>query len=96
MADCKLSRLATDDIAGIYEYDIRNFGLKQAQLYLREMEMSLEVLAQRPEIGIDSFFLSIRLFRFRQKAHVIFYKKEENGIRVVRILGSKMDFIRHL
>ncbi|WP_425597896.1 type II toxin-antitoxin system RelE/ParE family toxin [Ulvibacterium marinum] len=40
--------------------------------------------------------MSIRLFRFRQKAYVIFYKKEENGIRVVRILGSKMDFISHL
>lgn len=96
MADYRLSRLATQDIANIYEYGILNFGLKQAQLYLREMEMSLEVLAQRPEIGIDSFFLSIRILRFRQKSHVIFYKKEEKGIRVVRILGSKMDFVRHL
>ncbi len=96
MADYKLSRLAAQDIANIYEYGILKFGLKQAQLYLREMEMSLEVLAQRPEIGIDSFFLTIRLLRFRQKSHVIFYKKEDNGIRVVRILGSKMDFVRHL
>ncbi len=96
MADYKLSRLAAKDIANIYEYGILKFGLKQSQIYLREMEMSLEVLSQRPEIGIDSFFLTIRLLRFRQKSHVIFYKKEDNGIRVVRILGSKMDFVRHL
>ncbi|MGB6151010.1 MAG: type II toxin-antitoxin system RelE/ParE family toxin [Pricia sp.] len=92
-----LSRSAQSDIVDIADYTIENFGFKQARKYRDGLISFFEDLADKPEKGRlylhndDSLLL-----RYRHKSHVVFYKRTNTGILIIRVLGERMDFIRHL
>ncbi len=73
------------------------FGIEPARLYLKDLELFLSELAHRPELARDASTFAHRLCYYRYKAHVIFYQfTSESEILIVRILGKRVDFIRHL
>lgn len=97
MARYILSKSAQSDIARIADYTIVNFGVKQARTYRDGLISCFESLAVRPERG--RFYLhkdETLLLRYRHKSHVVFYKRTNSGLLIVRVLGERMDFIRHL
>ena len=51
MAACRLTPKAADDLDGIYEYTITNFGLGQARDYLNGLHRRFGDLAERPTLG---------------------------------------------
>ncbi len=91
-----LSYKANQDIAAIYEFGIEKFGFKPAEKYIKELEENFTILVNNPNFGRKSNFLIKNLFRYRFKAHVIFFVLSNNDIFIIRVLGSRMDFIRHL
>lgn len=95
MENYRLTRKADNDLPGLYEYGILNFGLSQAQSYLLGLYECLEHLANSP-LGRDANELSPGLKRLIYEFRVIFYKPEETGILVIRILRGEMDFNRHI
>ncbi len=96
MANYKLSTKAAMDIADIYEYGILQFGLRQAQTYLKGLEENLEVLISRPELSRKAGYIARDLYRFKYQSHIIFFTLAENKAFVVRILEQHRDFPRHL
>ena len=97
MADYSLSVKGTIDISGLYEYGIEKFGFSQAQTYLLGLEKCLQDLAQNPKRGRRvKVFKKEYLMNYRYVSHVIFYTPTYAGIFVVRVLGKRMDFKRHL
>lgn len=65
MADYSLSEKAADDLDGIYQYTIINFGLNQAREYLLGMRERFERLAEhplqgnRPKDGVPTYWRPI-------------------------------------
>ncbi len=97
MGHYKLSGSASKDIIHIYKFGIDRFGLTQAKKYLFSLENFLEELAERPEFARDASIFAHNLYFYNHKAHVIFYLKDgDDSILVIRILGSRMNFIEHL
>ncbi|NER13185.1 type II toxin-antitoxin system RelE/ParE family toxin [Leptobacterium flavescens] len=97
MGSYKLSGAAASDIAGIFRFGIRKFGLGMADKYLDELEALFKELPDRPELAGDASVFAHNLKYYRYKAHVLFYIMEEPGrIFIIRVLGKRMDFIRHL
>ena len=96
MAGYRLSRKAAKDIDVIYEYGIITFGYNQARSYILELEKNFTALSKTPNIGRKSVLKIANLYQFQFKAHTVFYYKETDGIKVLRVLGSKMDFERYL
>lgn len=97
MARYLLSKSAASDIEKIADYTIGNFGINQARLYRDGLISCFQDLAVRPESG--RLYLhknKTLLLRYRYKSHVVFYKRTNFGILIVRILGERMDFDRHL
>lgn len=47
----KLSRLATEDFAAIYEYSLLNFGAEQADSYTEDLEKVFVLFSQSPFMG---------------------------------------------
>lgn len=97
MPEYKLSLAAERDIVKIADYTIEKFGIQQARVYRRGLVSSFEELASDPKIGrLHVSKTKKQLLRYRYKSHMIFFKETHSGILIVRVLGSRMDFNRHL
>lgn len=94
---CLLSKKAAIDIANIADYMINKFGLKQAGIYRDGLIKTFEFLVLKPELGRD-FILNngVVIQRFNYKFHIIFYRQTTVGVLIIRILGDRMNFQKHL
>ena len=92
-----LSAKAREDIKSIAKYTIKEFGESSSLNYARGLKEVLQSLSANPELG--RHYVAVKnkmLFRYRYKAHVLFYYKDIDSIFIVRVLGGRMDFPRHL
>ncbi|MFD0798478.1 type II toxin-antitoxin system RelE/ParE family toxin [Maribacter chungangensis] len=92
-----ISVMARSDIKSIAKYTIKKFGESQSLKYAKGLKEILGELANNPDLGRR--YVAIKnqmLLRYRYKSHVIFYYIDSNGIFIVRVLGGKMDFPKHL
>jgi toxin ParE1/3/4 len=96
MAIYKLTNKAEIEIENIYEYSIINFGLQVAQVYLLGLHDCFDLLADYQSFGTDYGFIEPGLFRYEYRSHSIYYQITEDGILIVRVLGSKQDPARHI
>lgn len=92
-----ISIKARGDIKSIAKYTVKEFGESQSMKYANGLKMVLGELANNPELG--KRYVAVKnkmLLRYRYKSHVIFYYIDDKGIFIVRVLGGKMDFPKHL
>ncbi len=95
MAAYKLTPKAVDDLDGIYEYTIMNFGLERARGYLNDLHQRFNDLAERPALGRGAERMAIGLKRYTYRSHVVFYMSENDSVLIVRALHERMDAPRH-
>jgi toxin ParE1/3/4 len=96
MTDWTLSEKAADDLIDIYVYTFGRFGERQAEKYTCEIEDTFAKLAAVPGLGRSAGGLRSGLSRFEHAHHVIFYRLQESGMFVVRVLHERMDADQHL
>jgi toxin ParE1/3/4 len=92
-----ISVKAKGDIKSIAKYTIKEFGKNQSLKYANGLKGILHELANNPELG--KRYVAVKnkmLLRYRYKSHVVFYYIEPKEIFIVRVLGGKMDFPKHL
>lgn len=92
-----LSAAAKADIKAIAQYTVEHFGKQQSISYSKAMALEIGKIVRNPERGRR--YLPIKnkmLFRHRFKLHVIFYYLRQDDIVIVRVLGNKMDYQKHL
>jgi len=90
MKHVSVSLAAELDIDEIASYTTHAWGWRQADRYLDNLEDSFRILAQHPSIGRSCDSIQSGLLRFEVGKHVVFYRTETGGIRVVRILHQQM------
>ena len=91
MAAYRLTPKAADDLDGIHEYTITNFGLEQARDYLNGLRRRFGDLAERPALGRRADRLAPGLRHYPYRSHVVFYMPENEGVLIVRVLHESMD-----
>ena len=96
MNSYRLTREAERDVIDITLYTIENFGGAQADKYIGEMRDRFQEIAEKPGRGQDFSDIKAGIFRFRSASHHIYYRKEDEGILILRILHGRMDPGRHL
>jgi toxin ParE1/3/4 len=96
MANCRFTKRAEQDLNNIAIYTIQNFGLRQAQLYRDGLLKTLDTISEFPLIGSDQGHIKSKVRRFVYESHSIYYRLNENGIVILRLLGPGEDPIRHL
>jgi toxin ParE1/3/4 len=87
---------ARTDLDQVWSYSVKNWGDERAELYLRELQKALEMLAAHPRLGRACDDIRPGYFKMPVGSHVVFYKLGQARIDVVRILHGRMDFDRHL
>lgn len=90
MATVRFSRSAKADLLGIGAYTLETWGKAQAERYLVGLAECTEMLAGNPLLGRLCDWIRPGLYRFEKGRHVVFYRKEEGGILVSRILHRSM------
>jgi toxin ParE1/3/4 len=91
MATVRFSRGAKADLLSIGAYTIRTWGAAQAERYLDSLERCAKMLARNPALGRRCDWIRPELHRFEKGRHVVFYREEEDGILVSRILHRGMQ-----
>jgi toxin ParE1/3/4 len=90
MATVYFSRSAKADLLSIGAYTLETWGAAQAERYLDGLEQCAKVLAANPLLGRQCNWIRPGLRRFEKGRHVLFYRREENGIFISRILHQSM------
>ena len=96
MPDYHLSKRAREDLANIADYTIQTFGVAQSRIYRDALSHCFSMLAETPTMGRSAEYVEPHIRRFQHKSHVIFYRPEDRGILIIRVLHSSMDVLRHL
>ena len=90
MANFRLSRRAEVDLLDIAEFTLHEWGESQTIRYLDELEECCQMLADRPALGRPCDYVRPGLRRHEHGKHVLFYRPEDEGIVVSRILHQRM------
>ena len=83
---------AEQDLEGIYDYTVSEFGEKQADLYIRNLFDSFQRLADSPDIGRRRDDVRTGLKSYPVNAHIVFFRESDGGVLIVRVLHQSMDF----
>lgn len=96
MAEFRLTQPAKADVEALFEYTLKIRGARQGERYLRDLQTCLQELALQPHLGRRCDEIRPGLMRMEQGRHVLFYRKKDYGIRIIRILHQRMLPDNHL
>ena len=91
------TKLAEDDIKGIYLYSYGEFGEEQAEKYYNELEERFQQILDQTAHSQDYSHIDSGLRRVNYERHAIYYELGAEGeIMIIRVLHQQMDEVRHL
>jgi len=87
-----LSSKAKSDLIKIAKYTQLTWGVPQRNDYLKILDITFQLLANEPELGLNCDYIREGYSKYPQASHVIYYKEYKNNqIFIVRILHKSMD-----
>lgn len=86
-----ISNEAQNDLESIWVYTFNNWSIEQADRYYYLILDEIEILSEKPYLGINCSYIRKDYYRSKVKSHFIFYKINRNQIEIIRILHQKMD-----
>lgn len=91
------SSAAIADLEAMNDYGIENFGLMQARRYSDGLFRLVNFLVECPKVGprID-LLRRFEIRKFPYGSHLIFYRIDDDVLRVGRILRGEVDWRRSL
>ncbi|MFI2589850.1 type II toxin-antitoxin system RelE/ParE family toxin [Rhodococcus erythropolis] len=97
MSGYLLSPAARADLEEIWDYTAWQWGLEQAEAYVRGIQHAIERTAADPSVGRDCEEIRPGYRRLAAGSHTLYYRlTEDDVVDVVRILHQRMDVDRHL
>ncbi len=95
VARYKLTYAAKEDLKGIWRYSVNAWGRNQAIKYRDEIKLAIKLIAKSPERGRPRDDVRPAYRAFKVGKHLIFYRKTNGWIEIVRILHEQMNFGSH-
>jgi toxin ParE1/3/4 len=92
----KVSARAARDIDAIVVYGEEKFGAPVARSYYKDLLDLFELILANPYMARERPELRFKSRMIRFRSHVVFYKAENGGVRILRILHGRQDWPRHL
>lgn len=96
MAGYHLTDKADADIDNIFVYSVENFGLERARTYVFGLHDTFDILAENELIGIDVGNIKFGHRRHMYESHSIYYRIDDHGIEIMRVLHMSQDALRNL
>lgn len=83
------------DLEDIWDYTVRRWGLDQAEFYIRQMWQHIDDAARRPTVGRACPEVRAAYYKCASGSHILFYRRIDGDVDIVRILHKRMNFGRH-
>ena len=96
MRKLRIAPAAKADLDAIWTYTADHWNIEQAEAYLRSLAQTMKMLAETPGLGKNIDDVRAGYLKFPAGSHVIFFRRSESGIDVIRILHKSMDAERHV
>jgi len=94
-AGYSLRQQAQDDLESIWVYSHQEWGVKQADQYLRSLLSRFTWLAENPQLGKQRAEIKPGYYCFPEGMHLVFYTATRDGIDIIGIPHQSMDFIAY-
>lgn len=92
-----LTAAARKDLIDIGHFTNEEWGKRQRDKYLKQLDDAFKLLSRQPEVGRDAKDIKPGYKKFSQGSHIVFYRAgTESKIVVIRILHNSMDMEQHL
>ncbi len=92
MANYRLTNLAVEDLANIWNYTFDNWSETQADYYYRQLIEGFEKIAKNPNSGKSYDGIAQDLFGMFVNRHIIFNRViTSDEVEITRILHERMD-----
>lgn len=92
----RLRAKARRDLQEIWQHTLARWGLRQTQAYRRKLTSAFLLLTRDPELGVKCRSVRRKYRKIPVGRHVIYYRVEDGGITVVRVLHERMQAQRRL
>jgi len=90
-AKYRISETAIEDLEGIWEYTFFNWSKQQADRYHSLIMNEIEFLSENTTSGKLMNHIKKGYLVSYVKSHMIFFKRNEGIVEIIRILHQKMD-----
>lgn len=87
---------AKNDLKGIYQYGLRQWGQAQSDNYLLAIKHQLWLLTEQPLIGVERPELLPHIRSLPIQSHILFYRVTANQLEIIRVLHARQDPQRHM
>ena len=87
-----LAGRAEQDVRDIYEYGLRTFGRRQADLYFEKLHDAFDLAASAPLLNRLRTYAGFEVRAQICLAHLIFYLINDGDIHIIRILHASVDW----
>jgi toxin ParE1/3/4 len=91
-----LRQVAENDLEEIWLYSFQEWGIEQADKYIRALLSRFDWLSENPLIGKPRTDIKPGYYSFPEGRHVIFYTLTNYGIDIIGIPHQRMDVANHL
>ena len=88
--------LVDQDLVEIWLYTYKEWGEKQADKYLDDLDTAIKLLAEQPLISRIRTELDPPVRIHHHGHHLIVYLALDDGISIIRVLHESMDVDSHL
>ena len=90
MAEYTLTQKAKADLFDIIEYTRTTWGKQKIRVYIDTIENQYQMLADNSGIGKGADETAPDLLSHPIRNHIIYYKRQETDIFVIRVLHKRM------
>lgn len=92
-ASYTIRQLAENDLEQIWLYTFHEWGIEQADKYLRLLLIRFSWLSKNPRLGKQRDDIKPGYYCFPEGRHLIFYTLTKSGIDIIGIPHQSMDII---
>ena len=87
---------AENDLIHIRQFTLENWGGLQSNKYIMELNETINLLCNNPDIGVECKDIMTESYRFPSKSHVIYYQILKNRLIIFAVLHKNMVPQSHL
>jgi toxin ParE1/3/4 len=90
-----LHQQAQYDLEAIWIYSYREWGVEQADQYIRALLSRFTWLSENPQLGKQRTEIKPGYYCFPEGMHLIFYKITQDGINIIGVPHQNMDIVSY-
>ena len=94
--EIRITPRARQDLRAIWTYTFKRWGEPQAELYVRQLDAGIRSLVDFHDIGESCEHIRAGYRRLKINRHLIFYRRGEQCIEIIRVLHESMDVPHHI